>query len=631
MMIGYYLSDTDTEVRKVTDTDMSKGLKNKEVWIRGILAFLGTYGICYLLKTAGMYHASFSIMSVPFMAVVFALLKWTGRQLKEIEDGGERRRKCLYAGIFSYLFSATMIAGYQLQTFGMTDLGVKGKGLLLLRAACLGIAVFPFGNLLFSAIEKIPFQGQVREGQREWKAWKVFAVSAFVIFLCLIPVWLAYYPIVMSYDFHRQFGEANGGFAYFWPYQPLAHTWVIWLFLQVGHLLGNIQTGIACMALFHMLVYSLTSGYACAFLYRVLKKRWAVAAGVLFFGIFPLNSVLVVCTTKDVLFSALFLLFMLLLAERSFFSTGRKQLLMDVLLLLEGSVMMQFRHNCIYAAAAFGILWVIFAGKKKRLRVLVLCILLVAGGKGADAAIKAAIGTTSGLVKIEMYSVPVQQFARVGRFHNQELDKETKETLEYYIPQECWEDYNPPISDSIKWRAGEGFSDLGQMLADWMHFAARYPNDFIDAFLELTRGYWFLDDRSYAECLGYGVEDRMGVIYTYNSSTLEDGTEILHESKLPWFEELLEEIVSGNAYYNWPIVSVLFKSAFYIWGLLVVWAAFFFRRQKEQAILCLFPLFYVGTMFLGPVVQMRYVFPIMLCLPVLICLLMIEKNGKGAE
>ena len=608
---------------------MKKSWKNKTVWIRGILAFLGTYGVCYLLRTAGMYHASFSVVSIPIMAVVFGLLEWTGSQLRAADER-MRRRRCLYAGIFSYLFSATMIAGYQLQNFGMTDLGISGKGLLLLRAACLGIAVFPFWNVLFSAIERIPFQGQPQSGQRAWKAWKVFAVSAFVIFLCLIPVWLAYYPIIMSYDFHRQFGEATGGFAYFWPYQPLAHTWVIWLFLQVGHLFGNIQTGIACLALFHMLFYSLVSGYACSFLYRVLKKRWAVAAGILFFGILPLNSVLVVCTTKDVLFSALFLLFILLLAERSFFSAGKKRLLMDILLLAEGSLMMQFRHNCIYAVVVFGIFWVICAGKKERLRVLVLCLLLAAGGKGTDIAIKAAIGTTSGLVEKEKYSVPVQQFARVGHFHSHELDEETKQLLEYYVPEECWEDYNPPISDAIKWRVGEGFTDIGQMFADWAHFAVRYPNDFIDAFLELTRGYWFLDDRSYAECLGYGVEDRMGVIYTYNSSTLEDGTEILHESKFPWLEERLEEIVSGNAYYNWPILSVLFKSAFYTWGLLTVWAAFLFRRQKEQAVLCLFPIFYMGTMFLGPVVQMRYVFPIMLSLPVLACLLMTEKTG-GTE
>ena len=390
------------------------------------------------------------------------------------------------------------------------------------------------------------------------------------------------------------------------------------------------------MALFQMLVYSLTAGYACAFLYRILGKRWTVVAGILFFGVFPLNSVMVLCTTKDVLFGTLFLLFILLLAERLFFCQGRKALIMDGLLVLEGCLMMQLRNNCIYAVAVFGIVWLFSAQKKEKLHVLLLCVLLLAGGKGTGMAIKAAIGTQLGTAKVEMYSVPIQQFTRVGHYHGEELDGKTREMLESYVPEECWQEYNPPISDAPKGVvAVTTFQEnwdghMGQMLADWFRLGIRYPNDYIDAFLELTRGYWFLDDRSYAECLGYGTEGRMGTIYTYNVSTMEDGTEIPHESKFPWLEEQLEKIVSGNAYYNWPILSLLFKSAFYVWGLLMVWIAFLFRRQKKQAILCLFPLLYMGTLFLGPVVQIRYVFPAMLVLPVAACLLLEQEDSMLA-
>ncbi|MCI8697028.1 MAG: hypothetical protein HFH99_09655 [Lachnospiraceae bacterium] len=610
---------------------------NRDIWMRSILAFLGTYGGCYLGSIAGIYRAAFSIMGAPLMLLMLWLLARTRKRLEEIEDKKRLGRRVRYGAVVSFLFSITMIAGYQLQNFGMTGLGVKGKVLILLRSACLAIAVFPFTDILFCAVEKIPVHRTKQKRQGSWKAWKVFCLSAALIFLCLIPVWLAYYPIIMSYDFHRQIGEAAKGFAWFWPYQPIAHTWLIWLFLQVGHLLGNLQTGMACMALFQMLVYSLATGYACAFLYRILGKRWTVVAGILFFGVFPLNSVMVLCTTKDVLFGTLFLLFVLLLAERVFFCQGRKALVMDGLLVLEGCLMMQLRNNCIYAVAVFGIVWLLSAPKKEKLYVLLLCVLLVAGGKGTGMAIKAAIGTQLGTAKVEMYSVPIQQFTRVGHYHGEELDGKTREMLESYVPEECWQEYNPPISDAPKGVvAVTTFQEnwdghMGQMLADWFRLGIRYPNDYIDAFLELTRGYWFLDDRSYAECLGYGTEGRMGTIYTYNVSTMEDGTEIPHESKFPWLEEQLEKIVSGNAYYNWPILSILFKSAFYVWGLLMVWIAFLFRRQKKQAILCLFPLLYMGTLFLGPVVQIRYVFPAMLVLPVAACLLLEQEDSMPAS
>ena len=349
---------------------------------------------------------------------------------------------------------------------------------------------------------------------------------------------------------------------------------------------------------------------------------------------FPLNSVMVLCTTKDVLFSTLFLLFVLLLAERFFFAGRERQLVMDVLIVLTGCLMVQFRNNGMYAVAAFGLLWVIFAPKKERLRVFLLCALLTVGGKVTGIAIKEAIGTQLGISKVEMYSVPIQQFARVGYCHGETLDEETRQLLNAYVPEEAWQNYNPPISDSVKGAVGtvtfpatwEGH--LPQLFKDWLSLGLRFPNEYIDAFLQLTRGYWFLDDRSYAECLGYGMEGRMGTIYTYNSSAIWDGEEIMHESRFPWLEEKMEKIVSANVYYDWPIVSIVFKSAFYVWGLVLAFTAFLYTRKKKQIIFCLFPLMYMGTLLLGPVVQMRYLFPFMLTLPVLICLLFLPQERE---
>lgn len=601
--------------------------------MQAVLAFLGTYGVCCLGNHAGLTAAAFSVFSIPIAGALFVLLSRTRKNLEAVL-GKQRRRRITYVSALCFLFSAAMLAGYQLQTTGMTESGFLGKGLLVLRAGCLSVAMFPFGNQLFLWIEKAG-EWKPLEEEKRWKYGKVFGISTLLIFLCLVPVWLAYYPIIMSYDFHRQINEAVKGFAWFWPYQPLAHTWVIWLFLQLGYLVGNIQTGMACMALFQMLVYSLAMSYAVVFLYRGTGRKWTVAAGILYFGVFPLNSVMAVCTTKDVLFSVLFLLFFLMLAERFFFVQGKRLLLLDLLIILEGSLMMQFRNNCFYAVAVFGVCWFLLSAGKERLRVLLLCVLLLAGGKGMDAGIKAALGTQLGTAKVEMFSVPIQQFARVGYYHGKEMDGETRALLNSYVPEEDWAYYNPPIADSTKTSVGvTTFATAWdghymQLFQDWLKLGMQYPNEYIDAFLELTRGYWFLDDRSYAECLGYGMEGRMGTIYTYNSAAIDDGREIVHESKFPWLEEQLERIVSANAYYNWPIISVFFKCAFYFWGLFLMLAVFLYLRRKKQAVFCLFPVLYMATMLLGPVVQMRYIFPIMVTLPILVSLLLQGKTDSA--
>ena len=607
-------------------------IKEKRMWVYLLMACMGTYGVFYLGALVEIDHASYSVLGVLTLVVVFWLLVKTGKDIAALPDKRQRRRRCCYAGLICFLFSLSMIMGYQLQMNGMTDCGVKGKGLILLRSVCLAIAFFPVWNLFFRMVERWDAaSGKPIPTGKGWKPGVVFCISAAVIFVCLIPVWQAYYPIIMSYDFHRQVNEAAKGFAWFWPYQPIAHTWVIWVFLQLGKRLGDLEAGMAGMALLHMAVHALVAAYAASFIYRITRKKWTVVALVLFFGVFPLNTVMVVCTTKDVLFSELFLLFVLLLAECFFFSQGKKRLILEAVLLVEGCLMIQFRNNAIYAVAVFGICWVIAAPKKEKLRAFLLSLLLVLGGRGTDAAIQAALGIDKEPPKIEMYSVPIQQFARVGYYQAQTMDEEVRQMLAECIRPEYWGDYNAPISDSVKGSGGvifpmEGKGHWKEFFNKWVTIGMRYPNDFVDAFLELTRGYWFWDDRSFAECLGYGVEERMGILYTYTSSEIEGVGEIEHVSRLPWLEEQLEKVVSGNVFYNWPVISVLFKCAFYFWGLCLMFVIDLFCRRRKQALLCAFPLLYMGTLLLGPVVCIRYIFPVMLTLPVLAALFRIREQ-----
>ena len=198
-----------------------------------------------------------------------------------------------------------------------------------------------------------------------WKSDIVFAVTAVVIFLCLIPVWLAYYPIIMSYDFHRQVNEAYKGLEWFYPLQPIAHTWLIRLFLQIGTTIGSYEAGMACMAVFQMVLYALVMGYATSMIWRMTAKKWPVVVTTLFLALFPYNTVLVVCTTKDTLFTILFTLFFLLFLERNYFSNGKKKILMNILLVAEGCLMMQFRNNAVYAVAVFMLL-LLSCGRKRK-------------------------------------------------------------------------------------------------------------------------------------------------------------------------------------------------------------------------------------------------------------------------
>ena len=372
---------------------MGKILKAGEWTLPIILSFLGTYGVCYLLELTGSTYPDYSVLSLFFIVAIYILLKRI--------DRNQPRRHFLYAALVSFLFALILILGYQLDRFGMTESGVKGKGLILLRAVCLSIAVFPFGDMLFHAIRKIPLETEKEE--RSWKRGAVFSVSFVVIFLLWIPVWMAYYPIIMSYDFHRQVNEAYKGWIWFYSYQPLIHTWLIWFFLQVGGALGSNEVGMGLFSLFQMMIVSAAMAYACTVIYRLTKKKWTVVLTILFYGICPFCSISMMIGTKDAIFSALFLTFMVLFIERCFYYEGRKWV-MEIPMVITAEIMMMFRYNALYAMAAFGIFSLIFARGKEKLRIFLLCAIMVVGGKAAQEGIQYGLGTTLRGSDVEKYS-----------------------------------------------------------------------------------------------------------------------------------------------------------------------------------------------------------------------------------
>lgn len=603
--------------------------------ILGLLAFVATTGVNYVCTFAVGNIFSNSIASVILWVGIFLLLQKTYEKLKNQTDKKERKKTVLYGGALAYIFSVTMVFGYQLKVRGLTDCGFKGKGMMLIWALCLAIAVFPATYTLFLKMLKIPMLVKKEASAKEWNSKKVFFICWGFIFLCWIPVFLAYYPAVMAYDFHTQSKQAGWGPPYFNSHHPLIHTLLIWVFFELGEKqLGSLESGMACYSIFQMLVVSVALAYACTMIYRLCKKKWPVVVTAVFFAIFPYHSILAISVTKDVIFSALFLVFFLLIIERVYFKERHKGIWLDLAIWAEGTLMLLFRNNAIYAVAAFALIFIIATKGKERIRVLILCVLLIASGKGAMEGLQATTGELGRGSKAEMFSVPMQQFARVGFYHKDELklDPETYALLDKFVSVKYWENYNPPIADTVKiFVSRDNFAtweeDMGAMWKAWATIGKMYPNEYLDAFLCLTNGYWFLDDVTWAENLGYGLEDRKGALFTFNSTVSDVIPEgIAHESKFPWLETQLEEVVSNNCFYKWPVVSLLFKPAFYCWILAICTMAYAFLGKKKDILLALLPLAYLGTLLLGPVVIVRYVMPIIIASPVMIALLF--RRGK---
>ena len=173
---------------------------------------------------------------------------------------------------------------------------------------------------------------------------------------------------------------------------------------------------------------------------------------------------------------------------------------------------------------------------------------------------------------------------------------------------------------------------ISQMLIDWVKIGLKYPNEYLDAFLILNSGYWFWDDVTWAEVFGSGLEGRMGALSTYTSSTSEEIPQgIAHVSKFPALESALEELVSANCFYDWTVISNFFKPCFYCWALLLTVIASFYMKHKKKILVTLLPLVYLMTMFLGPVVQVRYVLPIIVIIPLMLGVLACQNDADDTK
>lgn len=596
--------------------NLTSGRKIKLLTI--LLSVSGTCGFGYLANLAtGNALFTQSLFSVFFAVALYILLS------KSLSVKPLKRRRICFSVLFSWFMGITLIIGYQIRMKGMTSGGFSGKLFILLMGFLVGIVLWSFIEFLFrlaevrnssensSKTEPILVTAKIKQ---------VFFLSWGLIFLCWIPVFLAYYPAIMSYDFNTQSIQVI--MESYHTHHPLIHTGLLWIFFQIGESIGSYQLAMAFFSIFQMLVLACIMGYSCTFIWRFTKRKLWVIIAIIFYGILPVNSVLSISITKDILFSGFFLLFMLLLLERSI--SQRRKLFLDISFVLAGILMILFRNNAIYAFIPFAVIYIII-NRKEWLRTLIVCLLILVLGKSAGLGLQYGMNAATGSIS-EMCSVPMQQFARVGYLHGNELTEEDYACIDWYVYDEYWQRYNPPIADTVKITvAADGISNwednLAVTIADWLKIGLHYPNEYLDAFFCLTSGYWFLDDVSYAEVLGADLEGRMGILYTFNASQSGVFEGIESRSLFPWLEARMEEIVSTNAFFKWPVLSQLFKPAIYCLLMLFSMVIFLYRKEGKKVLFVLFPLLYLLTLLLGPVALMRYAYPFVIYSPILLCLI----------
>lgn len=464
---------------------------------------------------------------------------------------------------------------------------------------------------------------------------QVFWGSLLLLLLAWLPVYLAYYPGICAYDAPVQTGQIMDH--YYFDHHPIVHTLFLQGMLWLGsRIFGSVNAGMALYTAVQMLLLAGSMSYGLLVLHR--RKAGTVwQLVILLLGMFfPFHWYMSVSMTKDTVFSAFLLLQLvsfteLLLEDRRSLRPGVGDLVFGIATV----GMILFRNNGKYAMLVllvFQVLTVCFGRMARKLwgRLLAVSLSAFCVGLFVLSAVFSATHAEQG-DRREMLSMPIQQMARCMVYHggigvlasdDGTMDDTDKALINDFILDEAYRDYDPGFADPVKRHTNTYVVRYrsGDFIRTYLHLLKQYPGDMINAALATNAGFLSPFDVTHAEV--NRVEGRAGLSYVqtrWEEDTL-NGRGIYKDSKWPRLFEQLENWAENNSYLQIPVLKYLFVPGSYLWLYLGLAAILVIAGRKRLCLPLAIVAGYYGTMLLGPTVQMRYVYPVMLALPYLLAL-----------
>jgi len=550
-----------------------------------------------------------------------------------------------------FLFSVFQITEYQLSTEGNILWTGRYTGILLLESVLAGLLIGAAAALLPFLLQKILPGRSIDTGNKNEKTGKklpagwLWLGSFCLLLLAWLLFYLAYYPGIMAYDITIQTGQVVSH-AYT-DHHPILHTLLITAAFKIGSaLFGSVNTGMALLVLVQqmLLAASMAAGVVC--LWEKGVKRWICVLIQLLCMFYPMNGYMSVSLTKDVFFSAFFVLQILCLC-RLLWTRKEGPGKTDLCFFAAGIGMQLFRNNGRYAFLCMAVILLLPAlfARENRIfwrRLLGNCVLCLVVGSLLLSALFKVTGAEQG-DKREMLSMPIQQLARCMLYHggvgvlaedDNSISEEDKALIDAFLLDEGYREYRPDISDPVKRHTNtyvvryrtEDFAKT------YLRLLGQHPGDFINAALAVNAGFLYVWDESHAHINENGRDKGLGYIQTRWVDAELNERGIYKDSKLEGLHRILEDWADRNGYLEIPVLKYFLMPGIFLWLYLGVVGILIVRRQYGKCVPFLLVAGYYLTMFLGPTVQLRYLYPVMILWPFLTgFVLSKDKEEKGNE
>lgn len=437
---------------------------------------------------------------------------------------------------------------------------------------------------------------------------KYFLTCLLKILAVWTIVWLSCFPGLSVYDGGSQLTQyLNGNIS---THHPYLHTMFIAFCYNIGKItLHNTSSSfLVVYSILQSVIMALIFAYLLLELKRMKCRKLIRQFLLVWITFFPMNAIMALSTTKDTLFAGFFLLFMLQVVK--IYQQKEKYLQSwknTVTFFSVSFFLCCLRNNAPYVLL-FSMPLIVLLLRKKWKKALIICVLLLCTYKVYDGPFLNSMNVTRGDSR-EALSMLIQPLCRVYNLKKDELSEGDIQNISTIIRGGQVFNYQSHISDPMKCVFDtDSFMDSKmKYIKTFIGLGFKYPDVYSDAFLAMTYGDWYPFEK---------LPDYNGGRFYYNfpESLAQAGS----SSKIRPLAGFLNELIRYSSYLKIPFLCLLFASASCVWILFFLSFYMIYKKEYTKLFLTIPAWLLYITVLLGPVSLYRYVYPIIIIIPVLV-------------
>ncbi|MDR2748752.1 MAG: DUF6020 family protein [Bifidobacteriaceae bacterium] len=511
------------------------------------------------------------------------------------------KRNLVCSAIFSFLFSTSLVVGSKIDISQYKPFQLEFTNIFTLAGVSLVVCIICY-ILIYSVNknEKIIINKKI-------PLYYYFIFSS-IIFACWIPYFLSHIPGVLSPDSFSSVQIALGQTHNITNWIPLLFTQFVSLFLHIGLFFTNsLQNAIIFVSLAQMILFSAILGYIVYYFAKHGSNKIILIFTIGFYSLCPIISFYSFTIWKDILFSAVLLLFTLFICElidniKNHENTFLQNKLWASFFIITSFLVIFLRNNGIFICfITFAVLAVIFKKYWKKLipvfsSVLVISVLI-------QGPLYSAIGIRPSPFS-ESAGILLGQISRVAA-ENGDMSNNDKEELEKVLPISNFKkDYLPrnvdPIKGDPKFNMGYLDNHKFDFIKTWVSVGIKNPSAYIVAQLSQTKFLW----------------------YPFELGRIGGGSVTDNDYSIKGYDVINFSSITNFVYSNFRLgggSTLIFSSGFLIFYIIFL-IIFFIFKSKKLSIIPLIPLLSAwGTIFIAtPADDFRYIFALFLAIPLYI-------------